>query len=165
MERLKRHGGTDVTEIALRLKVDKSVRSRWERGEVSPDWDNLFMAGTSFRVDWDGALPNNGAALNAGICRAVSEIRKVFLDGDERECDVSVLALMRFVMFGQSWLKAELANDARLKRTAVEDANRYVSQRLGAPVRRTREEILQLIEEWSAAYGLFQLLIPFDWPL
>lgn len=163
--RLSRHKLTDLTEIALRVKIHRSVLSRWNSGEASPDTDTLLFAGTAAKVEWSDALPNTGATITAGICEAVSAIRTEILSKDAQKCDLAVLALMRYVSFGTLWLRAELSQDDRLLARAASDAQSYVSQRLGRAFTASHDEMHRMITEWRDAYLLFHLLIPFDWPM
>jgi|GEM_PF-7065928 len=164
MERLRKHGAADLTEIGLRLQIDPALRWRWEQGEVSPNWETLFLAGTAYRVVWDGALPTADLAIVSGMCHTVGIIRESLLQKQPLSCDLSSLALMRFVTAKTLWIRAEASNDPRLQERAVFEANCYVSQRTRAASRRTREEIRKSIDEWLEPYILFQVMIPFDWP-
>ena len=165
LERLRRYDLPDLTAIALLVKVDKSVLSRWKSGQVSPDWDTLFFAGTAAQVAWDGALPSAGVTFIAGVCEAVSEIRTEILVREPLPCDPTVLALMRYIFFSKIWLRAKISQDAELLRRAADDARAFVSQRLGRPFKDSQEEMQRTIKNWHDPYLLFHLLIPFDWPM
>ena len=116
-------------------------------------------------MDWGDALPSGGATVTAGICEAVSGIRTQILVREPLPCDLTILALMRYVLFGKLWLRAELTQDAALINKAVNDAQSYVSQRLGREFNASRDEMHRMIAEWRDAYLLFHFLIPFDWPM
>lgn len=181
MNRLRPLGG-DLLGIAEQTHTHRTTRWKWEHAGVIPDWDTLFVAGTAYRMTWDGVFPASSDAMLAGVCHAIAEIRNVFLAeksacGEEGEClpcekksepfkcDAAVVFLLWYATGSVRFRQAQLSNDQKALARCVDEANQLVSQMTGPRKKLLLEEMLELIDSWWDAYLLFHSLIQFHWEL
>lgn len=155
--------GGDLLGIAEQAAIGRQTRWKWEHRGVLPDWDNLLVAATAYRLDWDGVFPCTHDAVMSGVCKAIADIRLRLLRHDRCECDPSIVYLLWFVT---SNLKCQ--QQLTSTRGDVELPNRreilsFVSQMSRRPVTWNSEQIRELIAEWWDGYLLFHSLIKFRW--
>ncbi len=107
LECLQKRGG-DLTEISVRLMVDKGTRSRWKRGKQLLGFDNLLTAFAVFRTEFDSSppFPVGSGVLRSAVCAAMTFIRRDHLHETCDELDSVQLEFVHATIDTVAWLLA-----------------------------------------------------------
>jgi len=155
--------GGDLVEVAIRLKKDKSLRSRWGRGKVVPDWDTLCLAIAAFDVDVGGGLPRGRRAVIEAIKKTLvtlqvdlfRESATVLSDGD--------LACLHYASLNVRWWHAQKTRDRDQLLVAVEDIADRVAAEIPGKRITTHTDVEDTIRGWAKCWFVFHNTVPYDW--
>lgn len=79
---LRKEHGYSQEELADKLKVSRQAVSKWERGEASPDTDNLIELAKIYNISLDELVGNTGAKKETGARIETEGVHIVDEDGN-----------------------------------------------------------------------------------
>ena len=97
---LRKQAGYSQEELAAKIGVSRQAISKWERGEASPDTDNLIALSRLYGVSLDemlGNVPEQKEEVEAEVVEPAHEI-KTDDDDDEDEPRGSVVSRLQVIV-------------------------------------------------------------------
>jgi hypothetical protein len=152
-----------MTMIAVELCKTDSLRGKWEKGEVQPSLDALFLAFAAFDIQiTDSDFPRGRIAVCRGIQHTLQDIAvDVFGDDvpvptrEEIECVFASCIIPERL----KWLDAGGYRRERAAREIRSD----VAFQTKSECRLSAEAIMEINAKWLVPWIIFQTLIPYDW--
>ena len=114
LQKLRKEHGYSQEQLADELGVSRQAVSKWERGEASPDTDNLIALARLYKISVDGLLFNNCTEeVKEEVKEEVTESAPEENNKPHRGCHVGitglvagltvVLSLIAYLLMGCIW--------------------------------------------------------------
>jgi len=127
LECLQMRGG-DITEIGLRLLVNKGTLSRWKSGEQILSFDTLLTAFAVFKTEFDSSLhfPVGTEVFRVAVRDAMTVIRRTYFQERCDELDAVELEFLHATFNSGAWRLALNLRSVPKLISAVRDINAQV---------------------------------------